>query len=57
MKKFNIVMLTNMIAEVIYIACVTFAACHFERPALLAWYILALFMGYSYKEKTNGNDK
>lgn len=33
-----------LFVEIVYIACVTLAAMHFNSPHLLWWYVLALFL-------------
>lgn len=38
-----------------YAACVTIAAMHFDKPGLLCWYLLMLFMGHTYRNKTGNN--
>lgn len=50
MNEFKWTMLCNLITEATYIVCVTVAAMHFDKPSLLWWYIMVLFMGMSYKE-------
>ena len=44
----------------VYVACVTYAAIMFDNPKILAWWILAILMGFSCKtqdkEHTNGMD-
>ena len=33
-----------IVAEIVYIICVTLAAMHFNNTALLWWYLLVLFL-------------
>ena len=33
-----------LFVEIVYIACVTLAAMHFNSTALLWWYVLVLFL-------------
>lgn len=63
MNNFKWAMLSNTLIFISYSLCVTFSACYFNKPALLVWYVMLIFMGSSYKEesknkeKNDGNDK
>lgn len=50
MKGFVVTMIANIFIEVSYVVCVTFAAIHFENARLLWWYLLALVIGYTFKQ-------
>ena len=49
MSDLKFTMLGNILFDIVYTICVTFAAIHFERPTLLWWYFLLAFTGYNYK--------
>lgn len=49
MSDIKFTLLTNMVIESVYIICVTVAAIHFGRVAILAWSLLLIAIGYSYK--------
>lgn len=51
MGVYIITMIGNIIIESVYAICVTVAAIHFDKPAILLWYLLLLCMGYSVKPK------
>lgn len=43
--KMNIIfLLLNAITECVYIACVTYAAVHFEKISILWWYVMVLLL-------------
>lgn len=54
MSDAKFVMLTNIIMRCTLFICVTMAAMHFENATILWWYIMALFMGYEYRETPKG---
>ena len=43
--------LLNILFDVVYVLCVTYAAIHFNNTALLWWYLLVLITGYSIKNR------
>lgn len=47
----NLIVLFNMLENVAIVAGTTICAIHFERPAILAWYILVLFNSYSFNRQ------
>lgn len=42
MNPINVMLIMKHLFLIVYTACVTSAALHFDRMALLAWYILIL---------------
>ena len=55
MNNFHFVMLANVAIKSIYAACVTVAAVCFDKPSILWWYVLLLFLGWDYKEIPSKN--
>lgn len=50
------VMTANIIIKSAFAICVTVAACFFNKPEILWWYVLLLGIGYEYKTERGGND-
>ena len=50
MSDLKFTMITNIIIKSVYIICITLMAIHFEKVGICWWYLLALFLGYDYKE-------
>ena len=56
MKYIKSLMIAEAIIRCVYFACVTAAAIAFEKTGILWWYILGLFMGFSFKcEESDDN--
>lgn len=55
----KVVMIANTIIMATYAICVTFAACHFNNPGILWWYLMMGVIGFTYnsgsKEKEIDN--
>lgn len=47
-KIVKFTMLANVIVKSTFFICVTAAAIHFNKPSLLAWYILGAVIGYTF---------
>ncbi len=53
----NLIVFFNTLENIAVIVGATIAAIYFNRPALLAWYILALLNSYSIKLKNKDKEE
>lgn len=45
------IILASLLVKTVFAVCITVAAIHFNKPAILWWYCLAAFVGWTYESK------
>ena len=57
MSNLKFVMLVNLVIQVVFILCVAALAIHFNRPAVLWWWLLLPFICFTWSSNGNGDSK